>query len=344
MIAFAGVVAVVAVMVVEGLYWWRHVGVTDAWVDADFTELGSGVNGRIARIAVRKGDAVTKGDLLAEMDSELVALDVEAFAADLEKARAERAQVEAEMATFRQDLDDSIQSIKTILGVMARESAALDSRYVLADRTVSRNAQLLKRQAISKRAEDAARDKRLEIVSARRDLDSKMTQKQRRIAELEGSRIKEGVFLARIGVIEREIEALSVRLDQAKRRLRKMHIYAPISGVVNEVFVNPGAYVEDGDRVLLLHDPARLWIEAPVDDSVVRHVAVGQPVEIDVDAYPYDSFQGVVVAVGHVTAATISGAAADAQRTPRIPVIIDIDPTDKPLWPGIRATANIRIR
>ena len=344
LVAMAAAVAVIAVGVVEGLYWWRHVTVTDAWVDADFTELGSGVNGRIAAIKVRKGDAVAKGDLLVAMDAEVAALDVDTLVADLERAKAARAQVAAELDAFRQDVSDRIDSLNDVLKLMARETETLRRRQAIAEETVARNAKLYRRQAIAKRVDDEARDKLLDVVSDLRDLETTMTEKRRRIAELEGSRVQEAIFESRIRVIDRDIDLLGVKLDQAKRQLRKMHIYAPIDGVVNEVFVNPGAYVEDGDRVLLLHDPKRLWIEAPVDDSVVRHVAVGQAVEIDVDAYPYDSFAGKVVAVSHVTAAAVQGEAAGARQTPRIPVIVDIDPTDKPLWPGIRATASIRIR
>jgi len=35
---------------------------------------------------------------------------------------------------------------------------------------------------------------------------------------------------------------------------------------------------------------------------------------------------------------------AATRSAPRIPVIIDLEPTDQQLWPGVRATVNIRIR
>jgi len=343
-LVIVAVVGAIALAVVEGLYWWRHVTVTDAWVSADFTELGSGVNGRIKRIDVRKGDLVRAGQLLATMDSEVAELDVASLEADLEKARAERAQVVSELAAFRRDIADRVETLNTVLKLMAREVETLQRRRRIAEATVARNSKLYSRQAISKRIDDEGRDRLLDITSDLRDLETTMSEKRRKIVELEGSKVQEGIFQSRIDVIDRGIDILAVRLDQSQRQLRKMHIYAPIDGVVNEVFVNAGAYVEDGDRVLLLHDPAKLWIEAPVDDSVVRHVAVGQDVEIDVEAYPYESFAGTVVAVGRVTVAAVNGMESGQRTTPQIPVIVDLAATDKPLWPGIRATANIRIR
>ena len=135
----------------------------------------------------------------------------------------------------------------------------------------------------------------------------RFSEKQRKIAELKGTTTQEAIFRSRIEVIDRGIEKLEIRIQQSRRLLTKMHIYAPIDAVVNDVYVNAGAYVEDGDRVFVLHDPAKLWIEAPVDDSQVRHVAVGQRVEIDIDAYPYAEFSGTVAAVGQATVGSMTG-------------------------------------
>lgn len=340
----AAVVAVVAIGVVEGLHWWRHVTVTSAWIDADFTVMGSGVNGRIKRIEVRKGDTVRQGDLLATMDSELAELDAVAIQADLAKARAERLRIEAELAAFRRDVKDRTESLKTVLVLQAREADALKRRLAIAEKTVDRNAKLIKRQTISRQTDDAARDRLLEVLADIREVETSMAEKRRKIAEMAGAEVEEAIFVSRLQVIDREIDKLGVRLRRAERQLAKMHIYAPIDAVVNEIFENAGAYVEDGDRVFLLHDPAALWIEAPVDEADIRHVTVGQDVEIDVDAYPYDTFYGKVRAVGQVTVSAINGGDGGERAAPSVPVIVDIDASDYVLWPGARATVNIRTR
>ena len=344
LIVLTAAVGLIALAFVEGLHWWRHVTVTSSWIDADFTEMGSGVNGRIERIEVRKGDAVRTGDILATMDSEIAALDVVAIEADLAKARAEKIKVEAELGAFQRDVRDRTQTLQAVLDLQARELETLRRRLSLANATVERNAKLVSRQTISRQTDENARDRLLDVTSDLRALETQMAEKRRKIAELQGSTAEEAIFQSRIVVIEREIDKLSVGLRQAKRSLAKMHIYAPIDGVVNEVYVNAGAYVEDGDRVMLLHDPKKLWIEAPVDDSEIRHIRVGQPVEIDIEPYPYDTFVGTVAAVSQVTIGAIKGEGQSDRASPRIPVHIDLAPTDRPLWPGARATVSIRIR
>lgn len=337
-------VGVIAAGVVEGLHWWRHVTVSSAWIDADFTVMGSGVNGRIARIEARKGDTVKRGDLLATMDSEIAELNVASIDADLAKGLAEKAEVEAELAAFQRDLVDRADTLRAVLQLQAREQSTLRRRHAIAQETVKRNDRLIKRQAISKLTADRARDQLLDIEADLRGLETTMAEKQRKLVELDGYKSREAIFRSRIAVIERANDALAVQHRRAKSLLRKMHIYAPIDAVVNEVYVNAGAYVEDGDKVFLLHDPSKLWIEGPVDDSDVRHVAVGQSVDIDVDAYPYEAFQGRVASVGQVTVGAMAEINGASRSAPRIPVIIELEPTDRQLWPGVRATVNIRVR
>ena len=341
MIVFVGVVAFA---VAEGLYWWRHVTVTSAWLGADFTVMGSGVNGRIKRIEVQKGDAVKVGALLATMDSEIAELDAVSLEADLAQARAQKTLVENELNAFQQDIRDQIKTQETIVALQYRELETLKQRLSIAQSTMARNAKLIQRQVMSRTTNDTSKDRELEITSELRELQTKISEKERKIAELNGTTTQEAIFRSRIEVIERGIEKLEVRIQQARRELTKMHIYAPINAVVNDVYVNAGAYVEDGDRVFVLHDPAKLWIEAPVDDSQVRHVSVGQPVEIDIEAYPYVEFTGTVAAVGQATVGSMTGNNDASRGAPKIPVRIALDPSEHLLWPGVRATVHIRIR
>lgn len=340
----AVLVAIIAFAVVEGLYWWRHVTVTSAWLGADFTIMGSGVNGRIKRIDVQKGDTVKAGALLATMDSEIAELDAVSLEADLAQARAQKTLVENELSAFQQDISDQIKTQETIIVLQNRELETLKQRLGIAQSTMARNAKLIKRQVMSRKTNDTSKDRALEITSELRELQTKISEKQRKIAELKGTTTQEAIFKSRIEVIDRGIEKLEVRIQQAQRELTKMHIYAPINAVVNDVYVNAGVYVEDGDRVFVLHDPAKLWIEAPVDDSQVRHVSVGQRVEVDIEAYPYVEFTGKVVAVGQATVGSMTGNNDASRGAPKIPVRIALDPSDHPLWPGVRATVHIRIR
>ena len=337
-------VAIIAFAVVEGLFWWRHVTVTSAWLGVDFTVMGSSVNGRIKQIDVQKGDTVKAGARLATMDSEIAELDAVSLESDLGKARAQKTLVEDELRAFQQDVQDQIETQETVIALLSRELETLERRLSIARSTMARNAKLIQSQVISRKTNDVARDRELEITSELRELQTKMSEKQRKIAELKGMTKQEAIFKSRIEVINRGVEKLEVRIQQSRRQLTKMDIYAPINAVVNDVYVSAGTYVEDGDRIFLLHDPTKLWIEARVDDSEVRHVSVGQRVEVDVEAYPDVEFTGTVAAIGQVTVGSMMGNNDSSRGAPKLPVRITLDQSEHPLWSGVRATVHIRIR
>ena len=157
---------------------------------------------------------------------------------------------------------------------------------------------------------DDANDRLLEMTERVRELQADMTRSDLRLTELKGQRKRKAVFESRIAIIDGEIEKMTVELRLAKQKVEDMHIVSPIDGVLNRVHVNPGTYVEDGQPLMLLHDPADLWIEAKVEESNIRLVEVGQPVRIELDAYPFEEFTGTVRAIGRVTLGQQSGLGA----------------------------------
>jgi len=330
----------------EGLFWYRHVYEANAKVEANFTVLSSSVNGNIERIQVRKGDVVAPGQQLASMDTKVAELEVMSLEADLERERAIRRQVEDELHYFLTDLDHKVATARETVLQLQQEAITLEERWRIAKKNVERNSKLVNRSVVPKQRIDQANDKLLEVTGKRQDLQTRISVDRKRLEELEGTRARETIYRARLGVIDRDIDKIVVRLQQARQRLKDMHIYSPIRGVINEIYVNPGAYVEDGDRVFLIHDPKDLWIEANIDESDIRHVKVGQPVMIDIDAYPFEHFEGKVRAIGQVTEAVIrpdktGRREAGAQK---IPVMIDFSPGDRTVWPGMRVAVNIVIR
>ena len=182
-VVFAVLVGGIAIGVTEGLHWWRHVIVTNAWIDADFTIMGSGVNGRIARIEVRKGDTVKRGDLLAIMDSEIAELNIASIDANLAKGHADKARVEAELSAFQRDMVDRAETFQAVLKFQTRELQPLRRRHALARKTVKRNDLLIKRRVISKQTADRARDQVLDIEADIRSLETKMAEQRRKLVD-----------------------------------------------------------------------------------------------------------------------------------------------------------------
>ena len=83
-------------------------------------------------------------------------------------------------------------------------------------------------------------------------------------------------------------------LEQAELDLSYTVIKAPIAGYVNRRSVNPGNQVAPGQNLLAILPLTDVWIDANFKETQLRHLCIGQQVEIRVDAYPGKVFHGRV--------------------------------------------------
>src|SRR5690606_4151307 len=137
---------------------------------------------------------------------------------------------------------------------------------------------------------------------------------------------------------------------QQKIDLEDRTIRSPINGIVDRTFVEAGEYVSAGQRIALVHDPERLWVEANVKETQIRRLKPGQPVEVTVDAYPGRTFIGRVERIGSSTTSnfallpTPNPSGNFTKITQRVPVRIAIEQTDAVLSPGMMVEVNIDVR
>ena len=149
--------------------------------------------------------------------------------------------------------------------------------------------------------------------------------------------------------LEREITAQRQRIaiDIEDRTIRM-----PFDGVVDRVFVDPGEYVTPGQRVMLVHDPRRVRVEANVKETEIRYFRPGREVRVTVDAYPGRVFTGRVERVG--AAATSEFALLPSPNpsgnftkiTQRLPVRIALEdlPAGGALRPGMMVVVETPAR
>ncbi len=80
-------------------------------------------------------------------------------------------------------------------------------------------------------------------------------------------------------------------------RLSKTKIRAPFAGITGIRRISPGDYVGTGLDLVNLEDLAQLKIDFKVPETLLRHLAPGQPIELTTDAYPGDTFHGKVYVI-----------------------------------------------
>ena len=83
----------------------------------------------------------------------------------------------------------------------------------------------------------------------------------------------------------------------ARARLEKTRINAPFSGVLGLRRVSVGDYVNPGQDIVNLEDIDPIKVDFRVPESALRLLREGQRIEVQVDAFPGQAFQGEVYAI-----------------------------------------------
>lgn len=121
------------------------------------------------------------------------------------------------------------------------------------------------------------------------------------------------------------------QLHQNEKILDRIPIYAPIGGTVIERHVQEGQYVGEGDWLFHLADLSQLWLLADVYEDEMSLVAIDQPAELSVRAFPGETFAGKVSFVDPMV----------QPETRTIRVRIDVSNSDGRLKPGMYARAQL---
>ncbi|EAY66481.1 Multidrug resistance efflux pump [Burkholderia cenocepacia PC184] len=137
----------------------------------------------------------------------------------------------------------------------------------------------------------------------------------------------------------------------AYRNLKRTTIVAPVDGTVGQRAVQVGQQVGPGVPLMSIVQLKRLWVEANFKEGQIRHMRVGQPVEIVSDIYGArvvyrGRVQGFSAGTGSAFSMLPSQNAAGnwIKVVQRVPVVISIDAADlaaHPLRVGLSMRATV---
>jgi HlyD family secretion protein len=128
-------------------------------------------------------------------------------------------------------------------------------------------------------------------------------------------------------------------VHQAAVNLGYATIYAPRDAVVLQKYVEQGTIITSGKssiaqgtNIVQLGDISRMFVLCNVDETDIGSIEVGQKVDITIDAYPSEIFDGKVT--------RIDPQAKLDQNVTTIPVTVEIDNPDLRLKPAMNATCE----
>ena len=329
---------------------FTHVYEYDARVTADIVTVSSRADGWLVDMPVREGMQVEQGQVLVRIDDRVAKLRADALKAQIEGVRVERARLRAERKLDQNQADAQMRTRTSNVTVREKALGALRTDLDFAKLELDRSRQLFSTRVINERQLQMAQ----QAVSK---LEIQILQLQAEHEQAEGSLDEARVGHDRLGVIDAQIEALT---HQVANLAAQMHqqlvdvedrtIKSPIPAVIDRTFVLPGEYVAAGQRILLLHNPKEVWVEANIKETQVSRLKLGQLVHISVDAYPDDKFIGKVTRIGSATMArfalipTPNPSGNFTKITQRVAVKIDLVDPPKALTPGMMVEVDIDVR
>lgn len=243
-------------------------------LEARTVEVGSLVGGRVERVLVEEGAEVAAGELLIELEPDLVDRELEGARQRLAAAEGRVAAAEARLAeALSGPREEAVErahieweAAKTDLG----RYRALHEEGVV-DRATFDRAQV--REATARQTfEEADRGTRSEAIDAAR---------------------------AALATEQASRDAEAAQLALVERRHEELRILAPAPGRIEALDLRPGDLVAANQPMASLLEHGELWVRVYVPEPSLGRVAVGQLAALTVDTFPDRRFAGRVVEVRH---------------------------------------------
>jgi membrane fusion protein, multidrug efflux system len=319
----------------KGFEWFKerqHYEHTDnAYLKVNTVLISPKAKGYITELHIDDNQSVKKGDILAVIDAR-------DYQARLEMAEAQVLEA--------QSMVQNLHAIKN----------AQHASIATADAAVS--AVEAKRQQIT---QDLHRFNALiERGSApRQTLENIQSLSKQASAELRGSQAAVTAQQKQLTTFDSQISAAQAKVKQAQAQvellkidLENTKIRAPFDGVIGHRGVQIGALVEPGINLAYLLESNKIWLEANFKETQIENMKVGQPVKIEIDAYPDLIFTGKIDSFAPASGSEFSilppeNATGNFTKiVRRVPVKIIFDENEKLglLKSGFSATANVQVK
>ena len=139
-------------------------------------------------------------------------------------------------------------------------------------------------------------------------------------------------------------------------QLQNTRITTPLDGVVAKRWVLQGDVVQPGQPIFTIYNLDSLWVTADLQETDLASIKEGESVQINVDSYPDQQFEGKVIQIGTNTASEFalippSNASGNFTKvTQRIPIKISVDQINNQgdkeaaLLPGMSVEIKIKVK
>jgi len=157
---------------------------------------------------------------------------------------------------------------------------------------------------------------------------------------------------AQANATQAQVNSLASQAQIQRDQLSYTVIRSPIDGIVGAKNVEIGTTVSPGQALMQIVPATGQYVTANFKETQLGNMRVGQPVDVEIDAYKGTVFDGRVESIGPASQNTFSLIPAQnatgnfVKVTQRVPVRISFvnPPPDKPLRVGMSVEANVKVK
>ncbi len=301
----------------------RDLVTTDnAYVQQNKVSVSAEVGGRIVEVRVTENQSVKAGDVLFRIDPAQFRIAVEQANAQIAAAQVNVTGLQTEYRATAIDIGQAQESLAFFQTEYRRQSDLMRNGFTTRARLQA--------------AEHSVAEARTALASAQADA-------IRAKASLATGAAAPG---QNPGIL-----AGKVQRDMALLNLSRTDIRAPASGVVSQADrLQVGQTMVQGLPALTIVTSGASWIEANFKETDLARMRIGQPVDIEFDAYPDLEVKGRVASLGAGTGSEFSVLPAQnangnwVKVTQRVPVRIAIEgKPGRPMIAGLSATVRVHV-
>ncbi len=231
--------------------------------------VGSAVPGRVEEYLINEGDAVQKGQPIADLRRGIIQ-------AELDAAKGELAVRQAELAELEKSLPDEIEQAQSKVDIAQANVAFRQAKFERANKlgpSISREV-LEEESAAATAAAGALREARAALRLLTEGAREQRTQQAR----------------ARATAAAAEVQRLS---EQFERHT----MFAPFDGLVSAEHTEIGQWVMQGDPVAEIVEMKQVDVEIAVVEDYIAHLGSTVVADIEVPALAGQTFQGQIAII-----------------------------------------------
>ncbi len=282
-----------------------------------YVNVGATSFGRITHLYVKEGDHVQKGAVLATIENV--------------QPEATVAAQQATIASSRTDVNSYVAAEKTAQANVDQAKADLEQKQL----DFGRAQQLYDGKLIAKQDFDSKK--------AAFDM-SAATLQERQAAAVQA----QAQTASARGHVQQAVATQRSNFDSLDKTVSR----APFDSLVTNVPVREGETVvvgiqnAEGSTLMTLADMSVITAEVKVDETDIVNLALGQPADVTVDAFPGRSFRGHVTEVGdqallRTTGVATSQSTTGTEEAKDFKVVVQLDSAPPELRPGLSVSAKI---